>query len=80
MLWYSAIVLGLVPLCVCKPLVKRWDDLAEKHSWVEIPRGWKYIAAPPKDHLLDMRIGLKQDKLDELINSLYEVSDPAHAR
>jgi tripeptidyl-peptidase-1 len=27
-----------------------------------------------------MRIGLKQDKLDELISALYEVSDPAHER
>lgn len=27
-----------------------------------------------------MRLGLKQHKLDELINSLYEVSDPSHVR
>jgi tripeptidyl-peptidase-1 len=29
---------------------------------------------------MDMRIGLKQNKVEELISSLYEVSDPAHAR
>jgi hypothetical protein len=27
-----------------------------------------------------MRIGLKQEKIDELIASLYEVSDPTHSR
>lgn len=80
MLWSSVLVLGLVQLSVSKPLNKRWDDLAEKHSWVEIPRGWEYHSPAHADHLFEMRIGLKQDKLDELISSLYEVSDPNHQR
>ncbi|KAJ7233035.1 peptidase S8/S53 domain-containing protein [Mycena rebaudengoi] len=78
MLWISAFVFGLA---VAKPLnTKRWDDVAVKHSWVEIPRGWEFHSTPAEDHPLDLRIGLKQNKLDELISSLYEVSDPAHAR
>ncbi|KAJ6568249.1 peptidase S8/S53 domain-containing protein [Mycena vulgaris] len=81
MLWLSAFVLGLVQLSVSKPLAsKRWNDVAVKHGWVEAPRGWEFHSTPPADHLLDMRIALKQNKLDELISSLYEVSDPAHER
>ena len=80
MLWSSVLVLGLVQLSVSKPLNKRWDDIAEKHSWVEIPRGWEYHSPAHADHLFEMRIGLKQDKLDELISSLYEDSDPNHQR
>ncbi|KAJ7623726.1 peptidase S8/S53 domain-containing protein [Roridomyces roridus] len=80
MLWLSALLL-VAQLSAAKPLnSKRWTDLSVKHAWVEIPRGWEYHSAPPADHLLDMRIGLKQDKIDQLISSLYEVSDPAHEK
>ncbi|KAF7345392.1 Subtilisin-like protein [Mycena venus] len=81
MLLLSTFVVVLAGLSGAKPLAsKRWNNVAVKHRWVEIPRGWEYHSTPPGDHLLDMRIGLKQDKLDELISSLYEVSDPAHER
>lgn len=53
------------------------------HSYnvcVKIPKGWEYHSPAPADHSLDLRIGLKQDKIDELISSLYEVSDPSHSR
>ncbi|KAJ7132373.1 peptidase S8/S53 domain-containing protein [Mycena epipterygia] len=81
MLWLSAFVLGLAQLSAAKPLAsKRWNDVAVKHAWVETPRGWEFHSTPPGDHLLDMRIGLKQNKLEELISTLYEVSDPAHER
>ncbi|KAJ7036507.1 peptidase S8/S53 domain-containing protein [Mycena alexandri] len=81
MLLLPAFVLLLAGLCGAKPLSgKRWNDLAVKHAWVETPRGWEFHSKPPGDHLLDMRIGLKQAKLEELISSLYEVSDPAHER
>ncbi|KAJ7623738.1 peptidase S8/S53 domain-containing protein [Roridomyces roridus] len=80
MLWLSALVV-IAQLSAAKPLLnQRWDDQSVKHAWVEIPKGWEYHSAPPADHLLDLRIGLKQDKIDQLISSLYEVSDPAHGR
>jgi tripeptidyl-peptidase-1 len=47
---------------------------------MEVPRGWELHGPAPDYYTMDMRIGLKQDKLDELISSLYEVSDPAHKR
>ncbi|KAJ6616964.1 peptidase S8/S53 domain-containing protein [Mycena sp. CBHHK59/15] len=81
MLWLSAFVLGVVQLSVAKPLAsKRWDDVSLKHSWIEVPRGWEFHSTPAEDASLDMRIGLKQNKLEELITSLYEVSDPAHEK
>ncbi|TFK39451.1 peptidase S8/S53 domain-containing protein [Crucibulum laeve] len=80
MLWSSALVIGLLQLCAAKPLTKRWDDLAEKHSWVEIPKGWELHSEAPSDHIFELRIGLKQDKIDDLIATLMETSDPFHER
>ena len=81
MLWSPAWILALIPLAVAKPLVsKRWDDFEVKHAWSDVPKGWNYHGPAPSDHVLDMRIALKQDKLEELISTLYAVSDPAHER
>ncbi|KAK0203079.1 peptidase S8/S53 domain-containing protein [Desarmillaria ectypa] len=83
MFWSSAVVLGLTQLCLSTPLAsKRWDtdDLLEKHSWAEVPRGWEWVSKPDPDSIIELRIGLKQDRVDELISSLYEVSTPNHNR
>ncbi|OCH96339.1 subtilisin-like protein [Obba rivulosa] len=80
MLWLQALVVGLVHLCAGKPLVPRWDDFEVKHAWVEIPRGWELHGPAPADYRFDLRIGLKQARIAELITALYEVSDPAHLR
>ncbi|KAJ6458108.1 peptidase S8/S53 domain-containing protein [Mycena vitilis] len=81
MLLSSAFLLLFAGLSGAKSIAsKRWNDLAVKHSWADTPRGWEFRSSPPADHLLDMRIGLKQNKLQELISTLYEVSDPAHKR
>ena len=80
MFWSSALLLGLVQLAASKPLVRRWDDFEVKHAWAEVPRGWELHAPAPSDYTFDMRIGLKQDRFDELVAALYEVSDPAHQR
>ncbi|KAM6496816.1 Peptidase S8/S53 domain containing protein [Amanita muscaria] len=79
-LWRSALVLGLAYVSLASPLQKRWDDLVEKHSWTEIPKGWTFDSAAPAEHKLDLRIGLKQEKFDELIANLMQVSDPFHER
>lgn len=31
-----------------------------------IPRGWERVARAPQDHVLTLRVGLKQDRFDEL--------------
>lgn len=74
----------LLVFCLCssalaKPLIsKRWDTFEVKHAWQDVPTGWKLHDAAPLDHVLNMRIALKQDKLEELVTTLYEVSDPYH--
>lgn len=78
--WTSFLALGLAQLAMAKPLVKRWDDVAEKHSWADIPRGWEHKAVAPADYMFEMRIGLKQDGINDLIANLMETSDPVHSR
>ena len=81
MLWSPAWILTLIPLAVANPLVsKRWDDFEVKHAWADVPKGWKCHGPAPSDHVLDMRISLKQNRLNDLITSLYEVSDPMHEK
>ncbi|KAK0444858.1 peptidase S8/S53 domain-containing protein [Armillaria borealis] len=83
MFWSTIVILGLTQLCLSTPLSsKRWDtdDLLEKHSWVEVPRGWEWVSKPDPESIIELRIGLKQDRVDELISFLYEVSTPNHQR
>ena len=73
---------SLLPIVIlASPLDKRWDDFQVKHSWVEVPRDWVvYSEDAPPDHVLNLRIGLKQNKFDQLVDELYQVSDPRHER
>lgn len=80
MIWSTFLVLGLAQICVANPVSKRWEELSVKHSWLEVPRGWELQGPASGDHAMSMRIGLKQNKMDELISALYEISDPAHER
>jgi tripeptidyl-peptidase I len=76
---FTPLILGLTQIGLAKPL-KRWGDFAVKHTWADVPHGWELYGDAPADHILDIRIGLRQDRLDELISTLYDVSDPAHQR
>ncbi|KAG6857498.1 hypothetical protein H0H87_002123 [Tephrocybe sp. NHM501043] len=80
MLWPIAVVLAVAQLSAATPLSKRWNDVAVKHSWADLPRGWEYHSSAPADHEFDMRIALKQAKIDALIANLWETSDPTHPR
>ncbi|KAF8903506.1 peptidase S8/S53 domain-containing protein [Gymnopilus junonius] len=80
MLWSSVLLLGAAQLCASSVLSRRWNDLAEKHSWVDIPRGWQIKGPAPPNHIFELRIGLKQNGMDKLIENLMEISDPTHAR
>ena len=80
MLWSTVLVLLVSQLTIAKPLAKRWDDFSVKHEWAVIPNGWQLHGPAPAEHKMDLRIGLKQDKMGELITALYEVSDPSHER
>ncbi len=80
MFWRSILILGIARLAFGCPMESRWDDFTEKHSWVEIPKGWSFESAAPPGYLFDLRIGLKQDKFDQLVANLMDTSDPSHER
>ncbi|TID21601.1 H(+)/Cl(-) exchange transporter 5 [Venturia nashicola] len=52
-------------------------QVKDSHS---VPSDWTRIGPAPLDHKLDLTIGLEQSQFDELVNNLYQVSDPGHAR
>ncbi|KAG9097995.1 hypothetical protein FRC07_010705, partial [Ceratobasidium sp. 392] len=74
---YYLPLLALALLSSASPLVQ---DFTTRHALHEAPSGWKAVASAPVDHMIDMRIGLKQARMDELLTALREVSDPTHAR
>ncbi|KXN85175.1 Tripeptidyl-peptidase SED2 [Leucoagaricus sp. SymC.cos] len=80
MLWRPTFVLLLAQLIIATPLARRWNDFAEKHSWVGVPKGWELYSEAPSDYTFDLRIGLRQGGMDDLIGHLTEISDPTHAR
>ncbi|KAF4302378.1 putative tripeptidyl-peptidase 1 precursor [Botryosphaeria dothidea] len=45
-----------------------------------VPRGWSRLGPAPAEHVINLRIGLKQGQFAELEKHLYEVSDPSHER
>ncbi|KAL5533402.1 hypothetical protein ACEPAF_5178 [Sanghuangporus sanghuang] len=61
-----------VPAYLTEPLVK--------HAWTQIPQGWEELKTPPPNHPITLKIGLKQRKMGELIDTLYQVSDPLHTK
>lgn len=81
LLWTVAL-LGAFRSTISKQLGldKRWEELEVKHEWIDIPKGWVEIGRPPADYLLKMDFGLKQERFEELLDHLYEVSDPEHHR
>lgn len=56
-----------------------YSDYTVKDSH-HVPRSFSRIRPAPKDHIINLKIGLKQSKFDELERHLYEVSDPYHER
>lgn len=80
MFWRPAFVLLLAQLVTASPLARRWDDFAEKHAWVEVPRGWEMVSEAPSDHTFDLRIGVKSSGMEQLIENLMQTSDPTHSR
>jgi len=81
LLW-TVFLLGAFQYAVSEPLGldKRWEELKVKHEWTDVPKGWIEVGRPPADHSLKINFGLRQERFDELLGHLYEVSDPEHDR
>ena len=82
MLWSSSflLVFHFAQLVTSKTLLKRWDNHVVKHAWSEIPQGWEQLAPAPSDYNLELRIDLKQNRINDLIDNLMEISDPKNPR
>ncbi|KAF9256592.1 subtilisin-like protein [Marasmius fiardii PR-910] len=81
MAWSPFLLLSIVSLACSTPLNRRWDDFVEKHSWGgNVPKGWEFHSLPSPDTLIDLRLGLKSARLDELFYHLGQTSDPDHER
>ncbi|KAG9087313.1 hypothetical protein FRC06_002603, partial [Ceratobasidium sp. 370] len=74
---YVLPLLALASVSCASPLTTNFKT---RHALHEVPTGWKAIDRAPAEHLIDMRIGLKQARMAELLSTLTEVSDPTHAR
>ncbi|TEB29129.1 subtilisin-like protein [Coprinellus micaceus] len=72
-------ILFLTLIAPSKATLSPSTDSIIKHSWGDIPRGWTYHSTPPPDDTFELRIGLKQARIDELIDRLLEISDPNHS-
>lgn len=67
-----------LPAILAVPLESRTDyALFSSH---EAPREWQKQGKADPSHMINLRIGLKQQKFDELEKHLYEVSHPDHER
>jgi tripeptidyl-peptidase-1 len=47
--WSPLVALVLASAALGK-LAGRWDDMAVKHAWAEVPRGWVSQGPAPPDH------------------------------
>lgn len=74
----ASILLALACEALANPLnARKVYTVKDNHN---VPRGWRKAGRAPESHMLNLKIGLKQSRFDELHKSLYEVSDPAHAQ
>jgi tripeptidyl-peptidase-1 len=75
----SALLTAITAVSASPSASRRWTDFAVKDARRDLPSGWKLHSRAPADHAIDLRIALRQSKVDELVKRLYEVSDPGHA-
>ena len=79
--WFSVFsVLAATPIGLANPIEPRWDDIKVKHTWGSVPDKWQYHSHPSDSATINLRIALKPDRENALIDALYEVSDPDHPK
>ncbi|KAF8266056.1 subtilisin-like protein [Lactarius quietus] len=74
-------VFAVAPLAnVATYLAPLWDNMQVKHTWHIVPANWEALGHPPPGTTIDLHIALKPHHENALTDSLYEVSDPKHAK
>ncbi|CAE6448007.1 unnamed protein product [Rhizoctonia solani] len=74
---YVLPILALAALGTSSPIS---HDFTTRHTLREVPSGWSIVTRAPAEHNIDLRIGLKQGRMVDLLSILDEVSDPANVR
>ena len=64
------VVLGAVTATFASPLRAQSEYWVKEHH--NVPRKWTRIGAAPPHHVINLQIGLKQSRFDELERHLYE--------
>jgi len=75
---HASLALLLASLVSCAYSVSYHDYKVKDSHFV--PRSFSRIGRAPEDHVINLKISLKQSKFDELERHLYEISDPHHSR
>ncbi|KAF8268691.1 peptidase S8/S53 domain-containing protein [Lactarius quietus] len=57
---------------VATPLFPNWNNLHTKHKWNAVPGKWDSIGRPPMGTTIDLRIALKPQNENALLDALYE--------
>ncbi|KAF8263830.1 subtilisin-like protein [Lactarius quietus] len=83
-LWLSVLFpFATVPLCSTAEstaFVPNWNSMHTKHRWNAVPGKWDSIGRPSVGTTFDLRIALKPQNENALIDALYEVSNPKHPK
>ncbi|KAH9041282.1 subtilisin-like protein [Lactarius pseudohatsudake] len=61
-------------------LTPRWGDMRTRHMWAAVPEHWESVGHPSVGSIIDLRIALKLDRENALVDTLYEVSSLQHQR
>ena len=76
----ALLVIAVPFISFATPLASRWGEIRVKHSWDTIPEKWESLGPPLAGTTIDLRISLKPNSENALIDSLYEVSTPNHPK
>ncbi|KAI9451471.1 hypothetical protein BJY52DRAFT_101371 [Lactarius psammicola] len=57
-----------------------WGDIRVMHTWNTAPAFWESLGPPPNGTTVDLYIALQPHRKNALIELLYEVRNPRHAK
>ncbi|KDN38296.1 hypothetical protein RSAG8_09595, partial [Rhizoctonia solani AG-8 WAC10335] len=72
-------VLPILALAALSTASSVSHDFTTRHALREVPSGWTVVDHAPAEHNIELRIGLKQGRMTDLLSTLGAVSDPANA-
>ncbi|KAF8260175.1 subtilisin-like protein [Lactarius quietus] len=62
------------------PHVPRWGGMRVMHAWRAVPQNWESVGHPHAETTIDLHLALKSHHEHDLVDVLYEVSNPKHPK